>query len=387
VALDSATLEAILPLAEQEQLPFFSELLREGAYGRLETLDPGRKDVLWATAITGRWPYQHGVLGQAAYPAPLHREDALLSLLPVGLSFASWGVFGAEPQTVDATWFKVLPMWTALSRLGYETGIVGWRTLDPVPQASRFAFSHQFFLGATGQRWAHPELLAERALLFRTPSSEISWDHVDGFGEKIPRTLKKPLAADLWREAVTLFLLEQDQEVEAVFLYLPGLRTASSRFFGGFADLQFDGKTNPRTHNANAVLSSYYRHLDRFLQKLWSLQKGPRILAVVSACGASRPTGAMRVRNWINRGRSTRGLVDRGEDGLLILRGEGIRPGTLMARSNIIDVAPTVLYGLGLPVARDLPGQILTEAFDPTFLAHRPLTFLPSYEVLGESPR
>ncbi len=47
-----------------------------------------------------------------------------------------------------------------------------------------------------------------------------------------------------------------------------------------------------------------------------------------------------------------------------------------------MDVAPTLMYALHLPVARDLDGQVLTPAFAKSFLARHPLTFLPTYETL-----
>ena len=50
-----------------------------------------------------------------------------------------------------------------------------------------------------------------------------------------------------------------------------------------------------------------------------------------------------------------------------------------------MDLAPTLLYGLGFPVARDLDGQVLTAAFDKGFLARHPLTFFPSYEGLAKT--
>lgn len=54
VGLDSATLDAVLPLAGQGRLPFFDSLLRRGAYGRLETLSPPHRDALWMTLATGK---------------------------------------------------------------------------------------------------------------------------------------------------------------------------------------------------------------------------------------------------------------------------------------------------------------------------------------------
>jgi hypothetical protein len=46
---------------------------------------------------------------------------------------------------------------------------------------------------------------------------------------------------------------------------------------------------------------------------------------------------------------------------------------------------PTALYAMGLPIARDLDGRVLTGAFASGFLARQPLTFIPSYETLDRA--
>ena len=46
----------------------------------------------------------------------------------------------------------------------------------------------------------------------------------------------------------------------------------------------------------------------------------------------------------------------------------------------MIDVAPTVLYFLGLPIARDMDGVARTDIFTPAFTTTRPITFIPTYE-------
>ena len=63
-----------------------------------------------------------------------------------------------------------------------------------------------------------------------------------------------------------------------------------------------------------------------------------------------------------------------------------MRAGSLLPRARIVDVAPTLLYGMGLPVARDLDGRALTEAFTGEVLAAHPLNFVPSYEALAGVP-
>jgi hypothetical protein len=41
---------------------------------------------------------------------------------------------------------------------------------------------------------------------------------------------------------------------------------------------------------------------------------------------------------------------------------------------------------MGLPVARDMEGRVLTEILDEDFARAHPLTFVPSYESLAVTP-
>ena len=68
---------------------------------------------------------------------------------------------------------------------------------------------------------------------------------------------------------------------------------------------------------------------------------------------------------------------------MLLLSGRGIQPGAFVSPAELTDVLPTLLYSLGLPIARDLDGGVLTAAFASGFLARQPLTFVPSYETLA----
>ena len=49
-------------------------------------------------------------------------------------------------------------------------------------------------------------------------------------------------------------------------------------------------------------------------------------------------------------------------DGILVLHGPDVRRGTTLPLAAIEDVAPTVLYLLGLPVDADMDGRVLTDA-------------------------
>jgi hypothetical protein len=50
-------------------------------------------------------------------------------------------------------------------------------------------------------------------------------------------------------------------------------------------------------------------------------------------------------------------------DGILVLAGPGVRPSAQLRDAVITDIAPTVLRALGLPIAEDLDGRPLLDAF------------------------
>ena len=70
-------------------------------------------------------------------------------------------------------------------------------------------------------------------------------------------------------------------------------------------------------------------------------------------------------------------------EGLIILWGPPIRRGMEIAGARIIDVAPTILHLLGVPIPDDMDGKSLEEALEPEFLRSRPPKFVSFYQ--GES--
>jgi predicted AlkP superfamily phosphohydrolase/phosphomutase len=62
-------------------------------------------------------------------------------------------------------------------------------------------------------------------------------------------------------------------------------------------------------------------------------------------------------------------------DGILILAGPGVKPGTRLDKASILDLTPTILHALGAAVPRDLDGRVLGEAFDASSPAARPVTY------------
>ena len=389
VGLDAATLDAILPLAGQGRLPFLDTVLREGAYGRLESISPTWREALWMTLATGKLPYRHGIQVGKVYDArwlPAGSERTDLRLLPVEIQFRRWGTLGNPGRSLRTFPREVLTLWEILPRLGTPAGTVGWPASWPVSRETTFALPERFFHGgneAQERDIAWPEDLARQALDFRPRSRDIEPVLRARFGPAPPASLRDALAGDLWRESLLPSLLDRHPETGALFVVLPGLREVSRHSFGGFQAVQFEGQQTPAARETAERLAAYYTQIDEFLRELWDRREGPKVMAVVSAYGVRDRRDQLGL--YGEKG-ELGGRFGGGPDGALLLYGEGIRPGALLTGARLVDVAPTLLYALGFPVARDLDGQALTAAFDKGFLARNPLTFLPSYEGLARSP-
>jgi hypothetical protein len=65
---------------------------------------------------------------------------------------------------------------------------------------------------------------------------------------------------------------------------------------------------------------------------------------------------------WFGRG--TPGGHTNSPDGIFIAAGPGIRQGRLEPAPSCLDIAPTLLSILGMPIAQDLDGRVIHEVFD-----------------------
>ncbi|HVS04110.1 MAG TPA: alkaline phosphatase family protein [Thermoanaerobaculia bacterium] len=378
VAVEAATLDAILPLAEEGHLPFFGELLREGTYARLRSFEPTRRTALWTTLATGKYPYRHGVVGSRVWAAPFLGSGSELRLLPLSDRLGPWLTFGARSRPFGVADRRAVTLWEVLPRLGILTGMVGFPASEYPPPAADFAIAEPFFVAAPEARFAAPEGVAIRARLFQVGAAEVDPLLLAPFGRGPQPAVVTALRQDLWRETLAFYLLDDAPQVQALFLGLPGLARVSADTFGGYWARRLEGVRGERHERAGNTLTAYYRHIDGYLAQLWSRQEGPRLLAVVSAHGVAPPPPWRRLGDEV----ALHGKLSGAADGVLILRGEGIRPGAFLSQAGVEDVFPTLLYGLGLPVARDADGRVLTGSFLPEVLARHPVTFLPSYEEL-----
>jgi predicted AlkP superfamily phosphohydrolase/phosphomutase len=61
-------------------------------------------------------------------------------------------------------------------------------------------------------------------------------------------------------------------------------------------------------------------------------------------------------------------------DGVFLMVGSPARPGRV-AGARLVDIAPTLLHLVGIPVPDDMDGRVLADALQPDWLAQHPVTY------------
>ena len=108
----------------------------------------------------------------------------------------------------------------------------------------------------------------------------------------------------------------------------------------------------------------------------WNLSRGYAYLFRPSLASRKKlpietvkPKELWRSSYMINRSGSHR------EEGIFALKGNQIKQPFLIQGAQIGDLAPTILYLLGLPIPLDMDGQVLTQIFRDEYLASDPVSY------------
>lgn len=62
-------------------------------------------------------------------------------------------------------------------------------------------------------------------------------------------------------------------------------------------------------------------------------------------------------------------------NGIFMMKGDGIKKSTTLQDTSIMDVAPTILHLLGLPIPTDMDGKVLKEALTSSYLRLNPIKY------------
>jgi predicted AlkP superfamily phosphohydrolase/phosphomutase len=348
--------------------------------------------------MTGCLPRDHGVLSASSYRLPGSSSDwALLPRDTLVGALERARLVARRP--VPSTARRRRALWNVLDAFGIASGLVRVWGTQPPEAIHGFVISPYFHLLRRDRERAkttlHPrELLAEVSARAVEPSQvdPALLRALVGPSSAPPtqdaalrRLAETALAPDLTYERAA-DVLRQAYDPSLLVVSFHGYDSAGHVFYR-YAHPEAFGNVDPEeARRYGGVLAGYATLLAHWVGEV---EKGLRpgdLLVVVSGHGLA-PTPLWRRLIGVLTGTETPTAGHGGApSGVLLLVGEGIRVGSRARAASLLDVAPTLLYLMGLPVARDMEGRVLTELVDPRYARDHPVTFIPSYESLAVAP-
>ena len=368
VGIDGATWRVVDPLVARGELPNLGRLLAHGVRAPLRSQVPLVSPAVWTTIASGVSRERHGIT-----------------------TFTVAG--GRLARSTDR---RVHTLWTVASAAGLRSAVIGWWATYPAEAINGVVISERALkvrdedvralggghhLAADQARLVSPagtlDIVSD--LLFAAP--DVSPDPDDA-SRVVPRMQAEDAA--VVRSLARLRAREGPYDLEMILLR--GVDPVSHyfwRFHEPDAAVYSDAERPGRDELAAVgdPVEAHYRFVDKLLGEL-SLNAAPdRVVIVVSDHGFEAGRQSFR-------GGSLSGTHE-GEaaiDGIFIVTGGPARSGVRLEHASILDVAPTVLQLLGLPVAEDLEGRVLAEAVDPAWTASHPLRHVASYGAVAHAP-
>jgi len=150
------------------------------------------------------------------------------------------------------------------------------------------------------------------------------------------------------------------------------LRYAIPSEFGDVADDEH--------RRLGSVLERHYNAIDEAIGRAMASLGPDDLLVAVSGYGMEPLGFGKRLVERVIGDPEISGTHETAPDGFLMAYGTSVARGRQQARASVVDIVPTILYFLGLPLGRDMDGYARTDLFQPAFTEERPITFIPTYD-------
>jgi hypothetical protein len=135
----------------------------------------------------------------------------------------------------------------------------------------------------------------------------------------------------------------------------------------------------PRGEPERSPLDRYYAQIDGQVERLIAQTEPGDLLIVASGFGIERTPLVKRLLARLLSQPDVTGTHEAAPDGFLIAYGTNVQPGE-SRRGSVVDLAPTVLYYMGIPIGRDMDGFARTDLFRMTFTQEHPVTYTLTHE-------
>ncbi|HUU28011.1 MAG TPA: alkaline phosphatase family protein [archaeon] len=376
VGLDGLDFKSLLQLTAEGSLPNLARLIKGGVTAELATQKNYLAPQVWTTAATGVKPELHGI-NHFVLPVlrGLSRQPRLGSTRPgfdaiLANLFPFFRLVRSVPVSASSRLSKTI--WEIIELFDMPVGVVNWWASWPAMPVKGFTVSERTFRKITSiPRDQAPSAYYETEVfppaefdslvilcdkLVKPFNQELAeypkiYDLLENtLPEKAYDLVRSVYFADYFYTQAAIELARR-QQVVFLALYLQGADILSR------LEERTDLVSSASLHGA---IPEYYRYMDRLLGELIQEFQPSGLLVVVCDPGKN--------------GR------DRDLKGAVIFNGIDVKKGSSTEQAvPLEDVAPTMLYLIGLPVARNMGGSPHLEAGIPGPGGAGPLSFVTSY--------
>jgi predicted AlkP superfamily phosphohydrolase/phosphomutase/tetratricopeptide (TPR) repeat protein len=363
IGWDAADWQMIRPMIAKGWMPTLGKLIDEGVSGNLATIQPVLSPMLWSSIATGKRADKHGILGFVE-PAPDRS--------------------GIRP--VRSTSRKCKAIWNILSQNGLRSNVVSWYASHPAEPIDGAVVSDRYVATISDPKsgipkgTCHPRRIGDPLADLLVTPPQLEADALLPFvpraveidQEKDDRLVKLALlvskAASV--QAATCWLMQNEPwDLTAVYF------SAIDEFGHYFMPYHPPRLAGVSAHDARIfgdVMTGCYRFHDMLLNRLLALAGKDTTVVLVSDHGFLSDENRPGPDAWKDPERWHRSF------GIACIRGPGVRRNETLYGATLLDVTPTILSMLGVPVGEDMDGRPWLEIYDAPQKAMR----IPTWETV-----
>jgi len=373
---------------ETRDLPNMERVRREGVWGNLLSMEPLISPLIWTTMVTGVTPDVHGITDF------LVKDEASGVEIPVTSSMR-----------------KVPAIWNITSLFDLTCGFVGWFASYPAEEVQGFVVSDRFAyhmfdpgageahdkegmpgithpqelsIGISGLK-VGPEAVDDIMPRFITGSIPEYRTGDDGLTYHDPRQPDSP--EDNLRLVISAYRTYEQVMKQLYTDYDPDLFGVYFEFTDSIGHLfmkymkpAMAGLSPEDEQRYGGAIAGAYAEADRILGEVLELIDDSTVLLIVSDHGFK--SGGMRPLSDSRMGFGQAVAWHRIRGSIAMLGGP-VRQGHEIQDAGVMDIAPTLLYLLGLPVDEKMTGRVLTDALDQAWVDARPINYTSEYDALA----
>lgn len=343
VGLEGMDWRLIMHYVDQGDMPNLGALINQSSIAKVNSVEPNMANTLWGSMFTGKRPYKHGIIGIKQY------DSSLNALLPLSSNLKK------SSDLFDIFEFN-----------GKKVQRIGLPLSHPAASKNGTSISRHFtkndlaFNQEQKVKWpmltksVSPKDKAEDLSKLRVHHTEIESDFLNTFiGQRFQADdllHEKYRIQKMFSDNISLLssanYLMTNESFDVCCMVFDLIEQICFRYINGGVDYIIESQ--------NELVQMTYQFIDQMIGTLSSTMASDDFLVIASEYGMSSIRVRDKPKTW------DKGVEDKSRNNaFFLLKGPSIMKDHIAPDISILDICPTLLTCLKVPVGIDMDGKIL----------------------------